>query len=301
MQQPIIPHDNDVLSGRGNRANLHPGNIYFRSLITRQKTKYVASSAKEKKAISRQIVDQIHARNPPGRFLHQNNDTQEWELLTRKKILKKTGQGLREGAPELRASGGANGINEKTSDVAQTPAEENPSEPRLDDSFHFQDISTPSEAPGQIPAEESIIDMFDRSMDFSEIGRMEEISSGFTFNSSKFSWSDDQKAIDAMMASARTNEIQLMFESSLSSRDGQQIIMDNMSIQTFSESYTGLGEECKLNENVLGKGYGERELIDGMDCDPNLASLRRSLIASHYGDGSPFLSPSRTISKIESV
>ena len=47
------------------------------------------------------IVDEIQARNPPGRFLKQEASTKLWYDIGEKKALDKTRQALREGAPEL--------------------------------------------------------------------------------------------------------------------------------------------------------------------------------------------------------
>jgi len=98
------PHDHDVVSGRGNGSNLHPGNIYFRSVVVTNKSKYVASCSKDKKNLKLAIVHQIQNRTPPGRFLDKNRITGLWKCMSQKEALKKTGQALREDAPRLRSS-----------------------------------------------------------------------------------------------------------------------------------------------------------------------------------------------------
>ena len=100
--QITSPHHHDILSGRGNGANQHPGNIYFRNLITKNKYQYIHTGPSEKKLITKRIVAAIATRNPPGRFLKQNPQTELWEELDTEKVLKKTGQALREKAPELK-------------------------------------------------------------------------------------------------------------------------------------------------------------------------------------------------------
>jgi hypothetical protein len=97
-----IPHPHDILSGRGNGANQHPGNIFFRCLIQRYKHRYIHTGPSEKKSITKRIVDDVFSRDPPGRFLKQATDSEEWEVLDYEKVLKKTGQALREKAPELK-------------------------------------------------------------------------------------------------------------------------------------------------------------------------------------------------------
>jgi hypothetical protein len=97
----IYPHEHDVLSGRGNFVNYHPGNEYFRELVRQHKVEYVACPKARKGKFSRMIVDEIGKRVPPGRFLKQDNDTKLWYDIGDKKALDKTRQALREGAPEL--------------------------------------------------------------------------------------------------------------------------------------------------------------------------------------------------------
>lgn len=105
------PHDHDVLSGRGNFVNYHPGNEYFRSLVRKYKMDYVKCPKPQKGKYSKVIYDEVLARNPPGRFLKQDNKTKEWYDIGEKKALDKTRQALREGAPELmkELSGGESG------------------------------------------------------------------------------------------------------------------------------------------------------------------------------------------------
>ena len=55
----------------------------------------------QKGKFSKLIVDEVKARNPPGRFLKQDKDTKLWYDIGEKKALDKTRQALREGAPEL--------------------------------------------------------------------------------------------------------------------------------------------------------------------------------------------------------
>jgi hypothetical protein len=100
-QEVIIPHDHDVLSGRGNFVNYHAGNEHFRALVRKHKVAYVACPKPQKSKFSRMIVEEIRNRNPPGRFLKQDNSTKLWYDIGEKKALDKTRQALREGAPEI--------------------------------------------------------------------------------------------------------------------------------------------------------------------------------------------------------
>jgi hypothetical protein len=95
------PHCHDVLSGRGNIANRHPGNEHFRSLVKNFKNDYVKSAKSGKPLFSKLIYDEIRSMNPPGRFLKQDPQTKLWHDIGKKAALAKTRQALREGAPEL--------------------------------------------------------------------------------------------------------------------------------------------------------------------------------------------------------
>mmetsp|Transcript_37279 Transcript_37279/g.42579 ORF Transcript_37279/g.42579 Transcript_37279/m.42579 type:complete len:350 (+) Transcript_37279:68-1117(+) len=95
------PQKHDVLSGRGNFVNYHPGNEHFRSLVRKHKVAYLNCPKSQKSKFSQIIVDQIQSQNPPGRFLKQHPETKLWNDIGEKKALDKTRQALREGAPEL--------------------------------------------------------------------------------------------------------------------------------------------------------------------------------------------------------
>jgi hypothetical protein len=95
------PHDHDVLSGRGNFVNYHPGNEHFRTLVRKYKLEYVQCPKPQKGKFSKVIYDEIKARNPPGRFLKQDNSSKLWFDIGEKKALDKTRQALREGAPDI--------------------------------------------------------------------------------------------------------------------------------------------------------------------------------------------------------
>jgi hypothetical protein len=102
---PIVdPNENDVLCGRGGRINSHTGNIKFRDTITEKKKEYLAPATKklEKAHIAASIVYDIRALDPPGRFLKEDRDTGLWFDIGDAKAIKKTGQALREDAPEIR-------------------------------------------------------------------------------------------------------------------------------------------------------------------------------------------------------
>lgn len=102
---PIVdPNINDVLCGRGGRINSHAGNVQFRDVIQSRKKEYLAPSTKklEKAHIAAAIVNDIRGMDPPGRFLKEDRDTGLWFDIGDAKAIKKTGQALREDAPDIR-------------------------------------------------------------------------------------------------------------------------------------------------------------------------------------------------------
>lgn len=102
---PIVdPNENDVLCGRGGRINQHTGNVKFRDIINSKKKDYLAPTTKklEKAHIAAAIVNDIRSMEPPGRFLKEDRDTGLWFDIGDAKAIKKTGQALREDAPDIR-------------------------------------------------------------------------------------------------------------------------------------------------------------------------------------------------------
>ena len=88
--------DQDVVCGRGGTINSHKGNIFYRSLVVKNKSKYLASSQLEKKLIAKSIIDAIRRRG--GRFLKWSSDRPN-ELVDIGDVaaMDKTCQSLREG------------------------------------------------------------------------------------------------------------------------------------------------------------------------------------------------------------
>lgn len=79
MGEDIIPHNNDVLLGRGGKNNQHMGNEQLRNLARCHAKNYRTASKKEKSVISSEIVFDIRNLNPPGRFLKRVYSTNRWE------------------------------------------------------------------------------------------------------------------------------------------------------------------------------------------------------------------------------
>lgn len=99
-----FPNKNDVLSGRGGRINNHEGNVYFRKLVASVKVKYLSKQTKkmDKAWIAADIVNQIRKLDPPGRFLKEDPNSSLWLEVGDERARRKTGQALREDAPDLR-------------------------------------------------------------------------------------------------------------------------------------------------------------------------------------------------------
>lgn len=99
------PHANDVLSGRGGRINSHSGNVRFRELVDSLKREYLDPRTKkiEKARIAASIISSIRSLEPSGRFLKEDPHTGLWLEIGDERAWKKSGQALRESAPEIRA------------------------------------------------------------------------------------------------------------------------------------------------------------------------------------------------------
>lgn len=136
------PHAHDVLSGRGNFVNYHDGNEYFRKLVRKHKLDYVNCPKQQKGKFSKLIVDEIKARNPPGRFLKQDKDTKLWYDIGEKKALDKTRQALREGAPELMNNGKGSSKEETAGDTTLNKVRKRPSDRPDYDQFGLKSFFT---------------------------------------------------------------------------------------------------------------------------------------------------------------
>lgn len=91
---------NDVLSGRGGGTNQHEGNCYFRSLVNRNRERYLRAKKNDKPFISLSIVRSVRERN--GRFLKKIEKTGLWVEIGDDLAREKTSQALRQRAPEYR-------------------------------------------------------------------------------------------------------------------------------------------------------------------------------------------------------
>eukprot|EP00588_Corethron_pennatum_P001306 CAMPEP_0194297676 /NCGR_PEP_ID=MMETSP0169-20130528/59500_1 /TAXON_ID=218684 /ORGANISM="Corethron pennatum, Strain L29A3" /LENGTH=718 /DNA_ID=CAMNT_0039047555 /DNA_START=113 /DNA_END=2269 /DNA_ORIENTATION=+ len=94
------PHAHDVLCGRGQCTNDHPGNIFFRAVVAKKKEEYNILPDQgadiKKRDIMNYIVQQIRGRKPMGRFLKKNKTTNQWEIICDQAARDKAIQALRD-------------------------------------------------------------------------------------------------------------------------------------------------------------------------------------------------------------
>lgn len=90
------PHD--VLLGRGSGISNHIGNIKFRKLVEKHKSRYVAASRVDKPKVAGELVAIWRKLDPPGRFLArcESNHTNPWVDVGDHRARQKTSQCLRE-------------------------------------------------------------------------------------------------------------------------------------------------------------------------------------------------------------
>lgn len=87
---------NDVLTGRGPSSYSHPGNVLFRRLCLQKWQSYANSRPKRsgekkvpKKILMAEVVTYFRNMNPPGRFLHHNEEDGHWIEIGDKKAIEK--------------------------------------------------------------------------------------------------------------------------------------------------------------------------------------------------------------------
>ena len=85
----------DIILGRGGRANHHPANIRLRKMIEKYRSIYEQCVRKDKPLISMIFVNHVR-ENWKGRFLQQDNTTNEWKEVGDKRAIEKISQLMRE-------------------------------------------------------------------------------------------------------------------------------------------------------------------------------------------------------------
>lgn len=117
------PSETDVLSGRGGSVNQHAGNIQFRQWVSERKYDYnLASSKVEKANICREVIAKVTSQNPPGRFLGRETASSSWWIeLDDERVMAKTSQALREGAPKIREAHQEEIVHNKQQKASRRP------------------------------------------------------------------------------------------------------------------------------------------------------------------------------------
>jgi hypothetical protein len=102
------PHAHDVLSGRGGGINGHVGNLQFREWVAVRKNDYnLAPSKVDKARVTQEVIAMVRSQDPPGRFLQKDPSAgvgNWWVEVDADRVIAKTSQALREGAPRIRAA-----------------------------------------------------------------------------------------------------------------------------------------------------------------------------------------------------
>ena len=96
VAKPITPTGNDILFGRGGKNNLHSGNGQLRTLARAKAKEYQLADKKEKSNVSMDLVNQVHALSPPGRFLRRDAVTMTWHIVAEELAREKCSQCLRD-------------------------------------------------------------------------------------------------------------------------------------------------------------------------------------------------------------
>jgi len=99
----LTKHDNDIICGRGNGVQYHPGNVKYREFINNYRLEYLSAQRYHKGNYCRLVYDDTQKLDPPGRFLAQDKKNQLYYEIEEKKVLDKIAQALRENAPELKS------------------------------------------------------------------------------------------------------------------------------------------------------------------------------------------------------
>lgn len=90
----LLYSKHDVLLNRGNAANRHEGNIFYRSLITESKSKYDNGFRKTKTSLTWWIISQVRGRG--GRFLQKDKSGEKWVEANETVIRRKVAQAYRD-------------------------------------------------------------------------------------------------------------------------------------------------------------------------------------------------------------
>jgi len=102
-----VPEENDILCGRGNGVQTHPGNLYFRKLIKEHREAYMKATTR-KQIVVEQLISAARAKG--CRFLkpYEPRGSIRWVCLSDSDTRKKVSQAIRDikgGKDELKKEG----------------------------------------------------------------------------------------------------------------------------------------------------------------------------------------------------
>lgn len=110
MAEIEYPGVHDVLCGRGGHAISHSGNVNFRMMVEKFKTKYATVSRYEKAKVIAEVVRMWRSQSPPGRFLiisdPSKGESSKWHDIGDNAASKKVAQCLRERNPRAEYTAG---------------------------------------------------------------------------------------------------------------------------------------------------------------------------------------------------
>jgi hypothetical protein len=98
----ILPRENDVIGGRGNRVNNYSGNAYLRAVVKALKPSYVQMPKAKKPMIAKAVISHLSSLCPPARFLKYDFQQNQWTIMDEKKALDKVRQALRENLSSMK-------------------------------------------------------------------------------------------------------------------------------------------------------------------------------------------------------
>jgi hypothetical protein len=90
----VEPEENDVLPGRGGRANSNPGNRLFIAMICERRQEYAASPKGQKRMISQAIVRALKQKG--CRFLQVEEQSGQWAVMSDNAAAAKTASAIRD-------------------------------------------------------------------------------------------------------------------------------------------------------------------------------------------------------------
>ncbi|GKY94343.1 hypothetical protein MPSEU_000400200 [Mayamaea pseudoterrestris] len=97
----LAPTSRDILMGRTKNAPKHPGNVFYRDIVTKYKQAYKAAAKGDKKLLAANLVNYFRVRN--GRFLQEHESTDNdspsiwYHEVGNAEAIKKLSQSLRGG------------------------------------------------------------------------------------------------------------------------------------------------------------------------------------------------------------